>query len=156
MFQGKQKVLHFTQVNNGKRPEIFPLLCPVREKDWLDGWEYEMIYSKSGLAEENAVFTTPNEDGQPTVWQIIAYDSENYKIGFLRIRAGYEVVRIHIELTERADELTDCHISYRYTGLSEERNAFIENELESEFRESMKWWEKALNYYLETNTCLKK
>ncbi len=156
MFQGKQKVLNFTQVNNGKRPEIFPLLCPVREKDWLDGWEYEMIYSKSGLAEENAVFTTPNEDGQSTVWQVTEYDSENYKIGFLRIRAGYEVVRIQIELTERADELTDSHISYRYTGLSEERNAFIENELESEFRESMEWWEKALNYYLKTNTCLQK
>lgn len=39
---------------------VFPLLCPVREAEWLDGWEYEMIYSMSGLIEKGAAFSTAN------------------------------------------------------------------------------------------------
>ncbi len=34
-------------------PEVvFPLLSPVREAEWIDGWSCEMIHSESGLAEE--------------------------------------------------------------------------------------------------------
>jgi hypothetical protein len=29
---------------------VFPLLCPVRERDWLEGWEADMVYSASGVA----------------------------------------------------------------------------------------------------------
>jgi hypothetical protein len=37
---------------------VFPLLCPVREYEWLDGWECEMIYSTSGIAEDSCIFKT--------------------------------------------------------------------------------------------------
>ena len=33
---------------------VFPLICPVRETEWLDGWgeQLEVIHSDSGLAED--------------------------------------------------------------------------------------------------------
>ena len=55
-FNAVQKTLTFKQLNNAEPEKVFPLLCPVREKDWLDGWNYKMIYSKSGLIEKNCVF----------------------------------------------------------------------------------------------------
>lgn len=30
---------------------VFPLLCPVREYDWIEPWRCRMIYSQSGFAE---------------------------------------------------------------------------------------------------------
>ena len=36
--------------------EVFPLLCPVREADWLDGWDPLEVWSRSGVAEPDCVF----------------------------------------------------------------------------------------------------
>ncbi len=40
--------------------QIFPLLCPVKEDDWIPGWreQKEMIYTESGTAELGCVFIT--------------------------------------------------------------------------------------------------
>ena len=49
--------------------EVFPLLCPVREYEWIDVWQCEMIHSASGVAEAGAVFRTAfPQDGPPDVW----------------------------------------------------------------------------------------
>jgi hypothetical protein len=34
--------------------QVFPLLCPVRECDWLEGWNCTLLHSGSGLAEKGA------------------------------------------------------------------------------------------------------
>ena len=38
---------------------IFPLACPVEELRWIPEWDYQLIYSKSGVNETNCIF---NED----------------------------------------------------------------------------------------------
>ena len=37
---------------------VFPLLCPVREYEWIPGWECDVLHSVSGVAEEDCVFRT--------------------------------------------------------------------------------------------------
>ena len=154
-FKGIQKTLNYTQLNTGKINEVFPLLCPVREKDWLDGWDFQMIYSQSGLAEKDCVFTTPHHGKYDTVWHITQYDQSNHKIEFLRVTPSENVVRINIELEESGTQQTSTKISYQYTSLSEEVNRFIEADLEISFLKSMVWWEKAINHYLKTGEMLK-
>jgi hypothetical protein len=39
----------------------------VREAEWLDGWQYAMIYSDSGRIEEGAVFSTPHDGEEDTM-----------------------------------------------------------------------------------------
>jgi hypothetical protein len=65
----------YTQQLVAPPDEVFPLICPVREADWLDGFEYDWVYSDSGLAEMNAIFTTPKH-GQmpPSLWIITHHD----------------------------------------------------------------------------------
>jgi hypothetical protein len=36
--------------------EVFPLLCPKREEEWIPDWECETIWSNSGYNEEGAIF----------------------------------------------------------------------------------------------------
>ena len=76
---------NYCQTINATPEIIFPLLCPVREAEWLDGWDYKMIYSETGLAEEGAVFTTPYKNEEDTIWMITKYEKNNYKVDFARV-----------------------------------------------------------------------
>jgi hypothetical protein len=151
-----QKEFNYSQKNDGTPDEVFPLLCPVREKEWIDGWEYEMIYSKSGLVEEGCVFTTPHHGSTVTTWYVTRHDSKLHYVEFIRFTPGETVVRIQIQMEELPGNKTASNISYQYTGLNEHQNAFIENKMQDDFHQSMLYWEKAINYYLTTGQKLMK
>jgi len=51
VFTGKQ---HFTS----PPAAVFPMLCPVREYDYIPPWECDVVFLESGLAEDGGVFTT--------------------------------------------------------------------------------------------------
>ncbi len=38
--------------------EVCALLCPVREADWIGGWDPIVVFSRSGVAEPDCVFVT--------------------------------------------------------------------------------------------------
>ena len=155
-FRGTQRTHNYTQINYGNIEDVFHLLCPVREKDWLDGWDYTMIQSKSGVIEKDCVFTTPHHGEFETIWHVTQHDKLNYKVEFLRITPEENVVRINIRLKRIDEQQTKVFIDYQYTALNENQNNFINTELEQTFIESMQWWEKAINHYLETGEMLKK
>ncbi|MEO1257793.1 MAG: hypothetical protein AAFZ15_03320, partial [Bacteroidota bacterium] len=136
-FKGIQQTFRYTQINYGSMNEIFPLLCPVRETDWLDGWTYQMIYSKSGLIEKNCVFSTPHHGELETIWHVTQHDEINHRVEFLRVTPKENVVRINIRLEKINDEQTRVFIDYQYTALNESQNNFIKTELQNIFNESM-------------------
>jgi hypothetical protein len=76
--------------------EVFPLLCPVREYDWIPGWSCEMVYSKSGLAEKDAVFRT-SERPFPALWTCIVYEP-NRRIEYLVTMRSSAALRLEIAL----------------------------------------------------------
>lgn len=149
-FAGIRKTLQFIQHNEGTPQQVFPLLCPVREKDWLDGWEYEMIFSKSGLIEQDCVFITPHHGAMKTTWFVSHYDPERLTIEFIRTTPLESVVKIIIQLHPVSNDKTKTEITYQYLGLSEQQNEHIVTTLETEFNNSMAWWERAINHYLKT------
>jgi hypothetical protein len=155
-FKAIQTTKNFKQINNAPPERIFPLLCPVRELDWLDGWEYNMIHSKSGLIEKGCVFSTPGPNREQTIWYVNEYDKEKFTIEFIRITPNVEVVKISIILKENGEGKTISDITYQFTGLSESRNSWIMNNLDQFFENFMLWWEKSINFYLETGEKLKK
>ncbi len=155
-FKGIQASKTYKQINNAPPEIVFPLLCPVREKDWIDGWDYKMIYSKLGLIEKGCVFSTPHHGNARTIWYVTEYDKENYSVEFVRITPDEEVVKIDIYLVDNRNGTTTSNITYQYTGLSESKNTWIKNKLDSEFEESMIWWEKSINYYIESGKKLMK
>lgn len=138
-------------------PEVvFPLFCPVREADWLDGWDYELIYSESGYAEEGCVFKSRHPGEPETLWLITKHDKENYQIEFARITPGLKLGKVSIQLKDNWDGTTRAGITYTFTALSQAGNAFIDSFTEERFIESMIWWEKSMNYYLKNATRLTK
>ena len=90
--------IEFSHVIQATRDRIFPLLCPVREYDWLPDWECRLIYSETGVAELGAVFQTDREadDGLDT-WVISQYEP-NLEIAFVRVN---HLRAMHYEIHRR-------------------------------------------------------
>jgi hypothetical protein len=156
-FQGKRVTHEYTQNNVALPEKVFPLLCPVREADWVPGWQYRLIYSESGVAEYGCVFLTPNEEDSETTWVVTEYDPAFFHIAFSWVHSGLVAAQIRISLKRRSEAETSsghtsAHIQYVYTGLSVEGNRELERYDEKWFRRKMQSWEAAINHYLQTGT----
>jgi hypothetical protein len=79
-------------------PEVvFPLLCPVREYEWLDGWECEMVYTQSGVADRGCIFKRCFGD-VPETWHVNVYEPPQ-RIEYLVFAPDTLITRLTIELT---------------------------------------------------------
>lgn len=81
---------------------VFPLLCPVREHDWIDGWRADVVHSRSGFAEPGCVFTTPG-DGGPVTWVIHRHEPCR-RVGFTIVSPGSFVEVLEIALDADGEE----------------------------------------------------
>lgn len=147
----------YTQTNPATPDKVFPLLCPVREADWLPGWQYRLIYSDSGVAELGCVFATPNSPNTSdphaapeTTWIVTDYDPAAFRIAFVWINPGRIITELRIQLTPGAEGTTRSHIRYRYTGLSPEGNQELSGYDKKQFESKMQNWERTINHYLQT------
>jgi len=142
-------IQNYQQTIVGSKEEIFPLLCPVREKEWLQGWEYTMVYSESGYAEKGCIFETDNNYGSYR-WIITKHDSNNFEIQFVKTMKDDIIVIIDIDLEEKSEKITFCNIQYTFIPLCDEavEDMYKEN-TEENFNIHMKIWEDSLNYYLK-------
>jgi hypothetical protein len=149
-FRGHRVAHEYIQTNDAPPGKVFPLLCPVREAEWVPGWEYRLVYSQSGFAEDECVFTTPNDDGSETTWIVTGYDPAKFHIAFSWVHPGVMAVQISIALMAKADGQTTAFIRYTYTGLSPEGNQKIASYDRKWFEQKMLGWEAAINHFLRT------
>ncbi len=140
----------YGQTINATPERVFPLLCPVREAEWLDGWQYTMIYSKSGVIEEGAVFSTPHPGEEDTVWIVTRHDPRKREVEFTRFTPASRICVLQIAVRAKDEDKSLVDISYTYTATAPAGNAFIQSLTEEAFVGAMKFWEKSVNYYLET------
>lgn len=155
-FVAKRKARSYRQTINAAPNVVFPLICPVREAEWLDDWDYKMIYSKSGVAELGAVFTTSFWEGTEQVWIITKHDSIKNEVEFARVVPGLVTSVLNVNILRKDEQSSYVDITYTYTSLTEKGNNFIDNKYTEEFFiENMKEWEDSMNYFLKTGTVLK-
>jgi len=154
IFKAKRVVQsHHLQIS-ASPAKVFPLLCPVREYDWIDNWSCDLIYSHSGVAENNCIFLTDRPGEGKRTWVVSRYEP-NRAIEFVIFQHDLAIIKLDIHLSEDAEGITSLNVSHTITGLSENGNAAIEN-LPTDFT-STRWTRlgKALNHYLQTGTMLR-
>src|SRR5690606_1175137 len=98
--------------------QVFPLLCPVREHDWLEHWRADMLYTDTGLAETGCVFVTHLASVGPCTWVIHQHEPPT-SVGFTIMCAGVFVELLTIELAA-ADGGTTLVWRRVLTGLRED------------------------------------
>jgi hypothetical protein len=128
--------------------QVFPLLCPVRERDWARGWEPRLVVSASGLAETDCVFTTTEGAGE-AVWYVTRHDPAGHFVEMIKITPGVTACRLDIRL-EPAPGGCAATISYTHTSLGPAGDAFVEAFTAERYATFMREWERELNHYLAT------
>ena len=144
-FLAKRVSREYVQLNAGQPEEVFPLLCLVRESEWLPHFKAKVIYSSTGVSEEGAIFQTTRDD-EPITWIITKYNP-NSLIEMMYIIPDTKIVRINIQLEKHDKRHTKTRIRYTHTGLTEKGNAEVEKFTEERFNHQMENWEKAINFY---------
>lgn len=136
----------YTQHLVGTVEEVFPLLCPVREADWVDGWNPSLVVSSSGIAEPDCVFVT-SATPVDAIWYVTRHEPQAGFVEMLKITPGLTACRLSIQL--RAIEGgSEADVTYCHTSLGPEGDAFVASFTEDYYRKFMQDWESRLNRYL--------
>lgn len=132
----------------GPPDKVFPLLCPIREYEWIDPWKCEMLHSGSGVAEKHCVFRT-RFDGNSTddVW-VISRHEPNSMIEFVRFNALWVMI-LSIVLADNGDGTTTARNEQILTGLTAEGNQILDR-ISTAFAFELKMGEAMLNHFLTT------
>jgi hypothetical protein len=142
----------YTQQLAGTPGEVFPLLCPVREREWVNGWDPRLVISASGFAERDCVFTVGEESAE-AVWVVTDYEPLR-RIEFLTVTPGETVARITITLDPDGMAATRAEVAYSWTALSERGRQLVTAFTAQHYERFMRRWEDELNHYLRTGAKL--
>ena len=142
---------------------IFPLFCPVREEEWIYGWNkdsYDLIYSKSGVNEKNVVFqekfTRPflfGEEG-PTTWVTTYYEPGEFSLEFLLIFGDVALLNRAIRLEQTEAGTTDCRWIDTFTLLQEPFEGTQRENFEMKLDAFSGFLQRTLKHYCETGNVL--
>jgi hypothetical protein len=141
----------YTQSINATPNEVFPLLCPVREMDWAPGWHPDWVISESGVAEQDCIFQTSEDENTPAAtWVITEHHPESRLVEMIKVIPGHSVMKLEAALEGDGKGGTRATISYGFTAIGPAGEKFVEGCDEEWYRKFMLDWEAAMNHYLAT------
>ena len=139
----------FTQELQGSPQEVFELLCPVREADWIEGWDPIWVQTHGGLAELDCVFAT-QEQGLQAIWVITRHEPAAGRVEMVKFLPERSVCRLSLEVLPEGDSRSSARVTYCLTSLGPLGDAQLEAFSEEYYVEFMRSWEARMNHYLAT------
>jgi len=136
----------YTQQLAGTPAEVFPLLCPVREADWIEGWDPLLVLSDSGVAEPDCVFVTAAEPVD-AVWFISRHEPAAGCLQMIKINPTVTACKLSIQLSATPTG-TAATVSYAYTSLGPRGDDFVAAFTPEYYVQFMRDWEARLNHHL--------
>ncbi len=141
---------------NSPAEEIFPLLCPVLEEKWIPDWQYELVYSDSGVNEPNCIFTEETsglfifDTLITTTWNTIVHDPGNKKITFLLISGDRGVIRIDVAIETDKEQVSTISWHMTFTSLSSKNDDISETTIKENLVGMVTVLASLLKHYCET------
>jgi len=131
---------------------VFPLLCPVREADWIDGWNPLLVLSHTGRAEPDCVFVT---DSRPydAVWFITRHEPERGFVEMIKVTPDVTACKLTIRL-RAAGSGSEADVTYSHTSLGPQGDVFVASFTAEFYVQFMREWEERMNHYLAHGTAL--
>lgn len=141
---------------DGAPAEVFPLLCPVREDEWVDGWAERciVVQTVSGVAEKGCVFLTTDPSRVDVTWVATRHQPDEF-VEYVWVWPGEEVVTLGI--TVAADgpgsRVRILHTVVPLPGADDK--ALEARWSPAAFDPMMAEWERSMNHYLATGELLR-
>lgn len=131
---------------------VFPLLCPVREYDWIPGWECRLVYTASGAAELGCVFQTDRPGEGVDTWLVSRFEPAR-RISFVRVNP-LRTIHYDIRLTPREGGATRLDWEQEITAIDEAGDRHVAALREEDFAAMIDRLESMLDHYLRTGEAL--
>ena len=131
---------------------VFPLLCPVREADWIPGWDPLLVISASGLAEPDCTFVTSSQPSD-AIWYVTRHEPQAGLVEMIRVTPAVTACRVPIRLRATAAGC-EADVTYSHTSLGPQGDDFVASFTEDFYHRFMQEWESKLNHYLSHGTAL--
>ncbi len=128
--------------------KVFPLLCPVRETDWIPGWQPKFVVSNSGVMELDCIFVEPATPNDAT-WIVTRYELNRF-VEMYRIVPEATVRKFSIKLEPGPENTSRAYVAYDFTAIGKEGEKVVDEFTAASFNEFMKRFETAINHYLTT------
>lgn len=145
------RVTHtYTQRLAASPSKVFPLLCPVREADWIDGWNPLLVISKSGVAELDCVFIT-DANPQDAIWYVTRHDPGRGVVEMVKITPDVTACKLTIRVRS-ARPGSEAEVTYSHTSLGPQGDTFIASFTAEYYVQFMREWEERMNHYLKHGT----
>jgi len=111
---------------SGSADTVFPLLCPVRENDWIVGWQEacNLIYSDSGFAEDACVFTTFIPEEGHAAWICSEHDTVRHRVCYIKTIENLVIIKWQMHLVDLSPGHCALFSVYIITPLCEAGNSF--------------------------------
>ena len=143
----------YVQTLNAAPDRVFPLLCPVRETEWANGWNPHLVVSTSGYIEPDCVFVMPDQP-QDAIWVVTQWNPREFFVEFIKVIPGFTVGKIEIKLRQGTTDQTFAEVSYSFTALSQKGAEFVDQFTVKRYETFMQEWESELNHFLQTQAKL--
>jgi hypothetical protein len=137
----------YTQTLAGTPDQILPLLTPLGEKAWCEGWEPTMRF-EAGPPGEDTLFATHEPGAPDTIWLLERFDAAAGHVRYLHVTPGSDVTEIDIRLAATGPGRSEAVVRYTYTGFTERGNALVDARTAEHYLGFMRAWEEQLNAYL--------
>lgn len=132
--------------------EVFRLLCPVRENEWIPGWQEacKVLHTDSGIAEEGCVFTTYYPDEGRAVWLCSDYDPAAYRIEYIKHIEGKAIAKWQMRVEPLGPRRCVLISRFEMTALSEVGKRHVLNFFADRHDELLEGIRTKIVYFLQT------
>ncbi len=141
----KRVVLTKSALQQAPADQVFPLLCPAREYDWIPGWTCDLHYSESGHSEDNVVFTTQRESGTQ-YWVATRYEPNNI-VHYQIVAPPYMIFRLNLSVEDHGNDTSTITWTRIYTVLDKRGLDFVPSE--DVFNDEISSLQAMMDYYLK-------
>ncbi len=148
----RRRAFTFTTTIPAPPERVFPLLCPVREHDWIEGWRCQLLFTTSGVAELDCVFRT-DLDGD-SLWTVSRYEPPLW-IEFVITTDAALLSRLEIELAPEQNDHTSIRWRRVYTAVGPGGEVRLASVTEEAFESRMRLLNTMLRHYLDRGEMLR-
>jgi hypothetical protein len=102
------------------------------------------------------MFQTPPaaDTANASIWIVTRYAPDDFQVEMYKVTPGLTVGKLAISLAASGTTGTRAQISYEFTSLGADGDAFLEDFTAAWYENFMRGWETAMNHYLKTGELL--
>lgn len=127
---------------------VFPMFTAEGERAWAPGWDPEMLSGDVGRG--TAFRTLGHRDGRETVWIVVDYRPDQYRVAYARIAQGSNIGLVDVSCRDTAPKGVQVSVRYTLTGLNKEGDDFVREFLsDAHYTRFIEEWRVALSAALD-------